>query len=168
MRIETTDHKLEPVLLRPSPFDSLTAQALIAAVQQEYVRRYGGIDETPLDPAEFAAPTGYFVLAWQGPTAVGCGGWRSHPRPDVENQVAEIKRMYVSGAARRRGIARLILGNLERTATAAGYSRLILETGDQQPEAIALYTASGYRTEKPFGLYRDAPESRYFGKDLAG
>ncbi|SHM31104.1 GNAT family N-acetyltransferase [Cryptosporangium aurantiacum] len=152
--------------LRPTPFDAPEAVALIAALQQEYQVRYGGHDETPVDPAEFAPPDGWFVVAWIGDTPVGCGGWRAHALPGEPAPVAEIKRMFVAAAARRRGVARSLLTELERTAAAAGFSRLILEAGDQQPEAIALYTGAGFRAAEPFGLYVDEDGSVYFTKDL--
>ncbi len=46
------------VELEQVPFDSDLAAALVAEVQEEYVRRYGGHDETPVDPGEFAAAGG--------------------------------------------------------------------------------------------------------------
>ncbi|GAA3391015.1 GNAT family N-acetyltransferase [Cryptosporangium minutisporangium] len=154
------------VELRPTAFDSPEAGTLIAALQQEYLVRYGGYDETPVDPAEFAPPQGWFVVAWIGDTPVGCGGWRAHPLPGGSASAAEIKRMFVAAAARRRGVARTLLAELERTAAAAGYARLILEAGDQQPEAVALYTAAGYREAAPFGLYVEEEGSLYFAKEL--
>ena len=154
------------VHLRPEPFDSPAAQTLVAAVQQEYLRRYGVGDEAPTDPTEFTPPAGYFVVAWLGSTPVGCGGWRGHQIPEADRRVAEIKRMFVSEAVRRQGIARLILANLERSAVAAGYPRLILETGSRLPEAIALYRAAGSRPIPPFGFYHDTPDSRFYGKDV--
>ena len=43
---------------------------------------------------------------------------------------------------------------------------MVLETGTMQPEAIALYTSSGYEPVPGFGYYKDAPLSRCFGKRL--
>jgi GNAT superfamily N-acetyltransferase len=80
--------------------------------------------------------------------------------------VAEIKRMYVPTEARRRGIARLILAELEETARAAGYARIILESGDQQPEAVALYLAMGFTPVEPFGLYKNEAGARHLGLEL--
>ncbi|MFI5957280.1 GNAT family N-acetyltransferase [Cryptosporangium sp. NPDC051539] len=154
------------VSLRPASYDSPEASLLIASVQQEYLTRYGGHDETPVDPLEFAPPRGRFVIAWLDDSPVGCGGWRDHPGPDGMPRVAEIKRMFVSAAARRRGIARLVLADLERTAAEDGYQRVILETGDQQPESVALYTAAGYASTAPFGHYAAHEGSRYFAKTL--
>ena len=43
---------------------------------------------------------------------------------------------------------------------------MILETGTAQPEAIALYSSSGYERIPPFGYYKDEPLNRCFGKLL--
>ena len=143
------------------PYDHPDAALLIAEVQQEYVVRYGDVDLTPVDPAEFAAPHGLFLVGYLDGTPVATGGWRRHGEHD-----AEIKRMYVNAAARGRGLARAVLAELEETARAAGLHRLVLETGDEQPEAIALYRSSGYTPVTPFGYYADAPESVHLGKIL--
>ena len=97
------------------------------------------------------------------------GGWRSQDRNDegYEDGDAELKRMFVIQEARGRGLARLILAALEDSARAAGRTRMVLETGVKQPEAIALYTSSGYELVKKFGLYRFDELSRCFGKPLA-
>jgi GNAT superfamily N-acetyltransferase len=137
------------------------AQQLIDEVQQEYVARYGGPDETAVDGAEFAAPYGAFVIARAHGEAVGCGGLRRH-----DPSVVEIKRMFVRAAHRRRGHARALLRALEDRARRSGYSRVVLETGMAQPEAIALYESEGYRPIAGFGHYAGEPLSRSFGKDL--
>ena len=135
------------------------AVRLIAELQAVYVARYGGNDETPLDPAEFAAPRGYFVLGYVdgAPWRAGDGGPGTRPGDPglLRDGDAEIKRMYVAAAHRGRGIARAVLAELERSAAAAGRRRMVLETGARQPEAVALYTSSGYRPVPTFGSYRD-------------
>ena len=136
------------------------AAQLIAEVQQEYAARYGSQDASPADPAEFAAPHGRFVVGYLDGTPVACGGWHALGAD------AEIRRMYVSHAARRRGFARAILAELERTALAAGHRRMILETGTVLPEAMALYRSAGYTDIAPFGYYADAPLSVHLGKRL--
>jgi hypothetical protein len=59
-----------------------------------------------------------------------------------------------------------MLAHLEATARTAGADVMILETGTAQPEAMALYEASGYRAIEPFGYYRDAPLNRCYGRVL--
>lgn len=136
---------------------------MIADLQQVYVERYGDVDITPVDPAQFAAPLGYFVIGYLDGVPVACGGWRAN---DELDSAAEIKRMYVVDSARGKGLSRLVLAHLEATAREAGLLRMVLETGLRQPEAIALYTSSGYERIDNFGVYRDHPESRCFGKSL--
>lgn len=141
-------------------YDHPDAVALIAEVQQEYVVRYGSQDMTPVDPAQFSAPNGLFLIAYVDGVPAACGGWRARGA-DVE-----LKRMYVPPAFRGRGLARAVLAELERTARAAGFARLILETGSKQPEAVALYESAGYTPVPSFGHYADAPESVHLGKTL--
>jgi ribosomal protein S18 acetylase RimI-like enzyme len=61
-----------------------------------------------------------------------------------------------------------VLAELERTAAAAGLQRVVLETGTEQPEAIALYTSAGYAPMPAFGAYASSPTSRYYAKPLVG
>ncbi len=80
--------------------------------------------------------------------------------------LAEVKRMFVAPAAQRRGLARRMLAHLEHSAAGTGVRAMVLETGIAQPEAIALYTSSGYEPIAGFGHYRDSPLSRCFAKVL--
>lgn len=77
-----------------------------------------------------------------------------------------MKRVYVVPDARGRGLARRMLAEVERTAASAGRTRMVLETGLRQPEAIGLYQSAGYHPIAPFGAYRDDPLSRCFAKEL--
>ena len=144
------------------------ATRLIETVQAEYVTRYGGPDESPVDPLTFDPPHGTFLVGYVGEEAVATGAWRR--RTDLEafgtTVVAELKRMYVVPSARGAGHARLVLAELERTAAEAGIEALVLETGLRQPEAIGLYTSSGYTPIPSFGHYRESPLNRCFGKRL--
>jgi GNAT superfamily N-acetyltransferase len=157
------------VQTRVVSYDHPDAAALITEVQQEYVRRYGEEDITPVDPAEFSAPRGLFLVGYLDGRPVACGGWRAHDADDPEfaDGDAEIKRMYVAPSARGRGLARALLAELERTAAAAGRRRLVLETGLRQPEAIALYSSSGYAQVARFGAYRDYADSVCFAKPIS-
>lgn len=144
------------------------AEYLIAELQQEYVHRYGGEDATPTDPADFAPPRGLFMVGHLDGVPVVCGGWRAHDgdEPFFMDGDAEIKRMYVTPRARGRGLARVLLAELERTAAEAGRVRMVLETGRAQPEAVALYLSSGYTEIVKFGVYRDRPNCLCYGKLL--
>jgi len=74
--------------------------------------------------------------------------------------------MYVASNARRTGLATQILDHLESTARAAGADLMVLETGIEQPEAIALYLRSGYRPVMSFGHYKWSEKARNYGKPL--
>ncbi len=141
------------------------AQLLTAEVQAEYGRRYGGDgDISPIDPAQFDAPDGLFVIGYVDGEPAASGGWRRGGPRGVTD--AEIKRMYVRPQFARQGHARAVLAELERTAREAGITRLVLETGLAQPEAIALYTSSGYAAIAPFGFYAAYDDSVHLGKNL--
>ena len=152
---------MSDLAFRITPFDAPESALLIEEVQAEYVERYGGPDEAPVDPSDFAPPHGVFVVGWESCALVGCGGVRV-----TEPGIAELKRMYVRQAARRRGIARQLLARVEDEARALGATTLRLETGLRQPEAIALYTSAGYVATEPFGYYAGHPNSRHFAKQL--
>ena len=135
-------------------------------MQEEYVRRYGGEGDTaPVDTTEFDGPKGRFFMVYVDDVPAAMGGWRRRA-PLGEWQDAEIKRMYVRPAFQRRGLARLILTELERTAAEAGITRLVLETGLEQPEGIALYRSAGYEDIPAFGYYAGEPLSVHLGKVL--
>ncbi|MFI1284456.1 MULTISPECIES: GNAT family N-acetyltransferase [unclassified Streptomyces] len=158
------------IQLRTVPYDHPDAVKLNDQVQLEYQERYDGEgDVTFLDPAMFAAPHGLYLLAYDATdTPVASGGWRSQDENDegYSDGDAELKRMYVVPDARGLGLARRILAVLEEDARAAGRLRMVLETGDQQPEAIALYLSSGYTPSPKFGHYRFHASSRCMAKPL--
>lgn len=149
-------------------FHGPEVQDLVAQVQAEYVVRYGGPDNSPVEPGAFDPPAGAFFVGRDAGTAVAMGGWRL--RPDVVRlgglRSAEVKRMYVVPAARRRGLARVVLAHLEHTARAAGADTMVLETGTEQPEAIGLYEQAGYVTVEKFGHYAWSPRSRCYARRL--
>jgi putative acetyltransferase len=157
------------------PFDSPTATALLARLMADLDARYAADGPGNGDNPEIAgawavqadqvvAPQGAFVVAWLGGEAVACGALRRMlvGPPDV----GEIKRMYVTPQARRRGVSRALLAHLEGEARALGYRRLQLETGFRQPEAIRLYETAGYHRIPTYGQYKGDELSICFAKDL--
>ncbi|MEV7739347.1 GNAT family N-acetyltransferase [Streptomyces sp. NPDC088921] len=156
--------------IRQVSFDHPDAVKLNDQVQAEYHVRYGdGGDATTLAPEDFEPPTGIFLIAYdEMDSPVATGGWRARDANGEGNLDgdAELKRMYVVDVARGRGLARRILTALEDDARAAGRTRMVLETGTKQPEAIALYTSSGYEPCVKFGYYRFHEDSRCFAKAL--
>ncbi len=148
-------------VIEARPYDDPDVARLVEEVQAEYVMRYGGPDAAAVDPDEFSPPGGLFLIGLLDGVPVATGGWRR-----LGGSEAEIKRMYVSASARRRGLARRMLAELENTAADAAISRILLNTGPEQPEAIALYEQSGYTPVPGFGHYACHPHALFFGKAL--
>ena len=103
----------------------------------------------------------YVIVAYEDGMAVGCGAIKEFS-PDT----MEIKRMYTSPENRGKGIASLILAELEKWAAELSYAKCILETGLRQPEAIALYKKNGYVLIPNYGQYAGIENSLCFGKNL--
>jgi GNAT superfamily N-acetyltransferase len=79
----------------------------------------------------------------------------------------EVKRVVVLESQRGRGIASMLMGEIEAIAARGGASRVILQTGDQQPEAVALYAKLGYTRVPVYEPYATAiPFSLCFEKRL--
>jgi GNAT superfamily N-acetyltransferase len=149
------------IKVREVGFDEPEVRRLVAEAMAELSRRYGGSgDDTPVAPSDFAPPDGAFFVAYAGEELVGCAGWRRH------GQDAELKRMFTTEAARGRGVARKVLAAIEESARAAGCKRVILETGDKQPEAIALYLKCGYEQIEDFGYYKGEEGVLSFARTL--
>jgi putative acetyltransferase len=144
------------------PCDSEEARRLLAALDEDLLRRYPASAIHGLHPGEREDPGLTFLVARVDGRSAGCGALR-RLGPDV----GEIKRMFVLLEFRGRGIARQILAALESEARKAGHSRLRLETGTRQPEAIALYRSAGYVEIPAFGEYVGNTFSICFEKSLA-
>ncbi|HEY7293923.1 MAG TPA: bifunctional helix-turn-helix transcriptional regulator/GNAT family N-acetyltransferase [Dehalococcoidia bacterium] len=94
---------------------------------------------------ELRPPAGLFLVATLHGEPVGCGALKFHA-----GAPAEIKRMWVDGAARGLGLGRRLLAELEARAVAGGASVVRLETNRTLVEAIALYRSAGYREVPAF------------------
>ena len=141
------------------------ASELIDAMIDELTPLYGRIDGSrapSASPAELWRPTGTFLVGWDEAGEVVCGGGLKR----LDDDTAEIKRMFVAPAARSRGHARRLLRGLEDAARDRGYSRVRLDTGPKQPHAAALYASAGY---VEIDDYNGNPNATYWGeKELAG
>ena len=101
------------------------------------------------------------ILYYENNLAVGCGAFR-----EIDSETVEIKRMFVLPEQRGRGIASKILSQLELWALTLNYTQTILETGINQPEAIALYKKSGYSIVQNYGQYAGLENSVCMKKNL--
>jgi GNAT superfamily N-acetyltransferase len=80
-----------------------------------------------------------FLVAYDGGVPVACGGLCPRAAGD-----GEIKRMFVTAAARRRGHARRLLAELEAIARESGLRRILLYTTEVLDEARRFYATAGY------------------------
>jgi putative acetyltransferase len=151
------------VTIRRADLLSPDAQALIAALNAELSAAYPepGATHFRLDADDVAEGRGVFLMAMDGDRPTGCGAVRRLGR-----RSGEIKRMYVVPEARGRGVGREILSALEAEARGLGLTRLLLETGQRQTEAIALYERAGFSRIPTFGEYVGSPTSVCMAKEL--
>jgi GNAT superfamily N-acetyltransferase len=146
------------------PFDSSEVQALCTAQQAEMLELYEG--EADIGPTRdapmFVPPRGIFLVVRDDDgQAVACGGVTR-----FDDTRGELKRMYVLPEARGRGLGRLVLDELERQARRLGFASLVLETGDRQEAALALYLNSGYERIPCYPPYDSRELSLCFEKRL--
>ena len=103
----------------------------------------------------------HVIVAYDNSLPMGCGAIKKYA-----DDTMEVKRMYVLPEKRGQGIAILILDELEAWAKELNYARCILETGQKQPEAIALYKKEGYQVMPNYGQYEGIANSICFKKIL--
>ncbi len=145
------------------PLMGPVAQSLIATLNAELSALYPepGATHFQLDPAQVAPGAGAFLVARRGGEPIGCGALRRLTDADVVAQlgsdVGELKRMFVAREGRGTGIGRALLAQLESEARALGLSRIVLETGIRQHEALALYRRAEYADIPAYGEYSLSP-----------
>ena len=94
------------------------------------------------------------VVAYYDEQPVGCGCFKK-----FDDGTVEIKRMYVSDEQRGKGIGAAILRELEKWAAELKVGSMMLETGNNQPEAVHLYEKMGYTVIPNYGQYSGMEET---------
>lgn len=140
------------------------ARALRTEQQAEIAALYDGQGDVcqQLPDEEMLAT----VLVHVDGEVAGCGALRDGSA--YGEGTAELKRLFVRPAFRGRGLAGVVVGELERVARDSGAARIVLETGDRLTAAIALYSSRGYDRIPNYGPYADEPTSFCFALDLHG
>jgi putative acetyltransferase len=103
----------------------------------------------------------YVIVAYAQDEPIGCGALRAYSKDTME-----VKRMFVPLHKRGQGIASTILTALEIWCKELGIKKCVLETGKNQPEAIALYKKNHYNIIPNFGKYEGVENSVCFEKEL--
>jgi GNAT superfamily N-acetyltransferase len=101
------------------------------------------------------------VLASIGNITVGGGCFKV-----LNDEIVEVKRMFVNPYFRGLGVASNILDELITWARELGYTTVVLETGLKQQEAINLYEKHGFSVISNFGAYVGMPESICMGRSI--
>jgi DNA-binding MarR family transcriptional regulator/ribosomal protein S18 acetylase RimI-like enzyme len=159
------------VRIRPADPREPDARSCIASYFDELARRFpSGFDPRQTRPAtdeQFTEPAGVLLVAYLRGSAVGCVGLVTHGLQAAEiGAIAEIKRLWVSAAARGLGLGRRLLSEAEDQARSRGVTVLRLDTNPTLTEAIQLYRTSGYQEIPP---YNDEPYAgHWFEKRLDG
>ncbi|MEO5722190.1 MAG: GNAT family N-acetyltransferase [Chthoniobacterales bacterium] len=147
--------------IEQAAFGADESRALIAELWREVDVIYGNREPTVPREDGLEADGAAFLIAREDGKGVGCVALRP-----LSGEIAEVKRMYVRPAARRAGVARLLMQRLEEVARAGGFREIWLETGLGQPAAIRLYESLGYERIASFGDYAHDPVSVCYGKRL--
>ncbi|MEX1033137.1 MAG: GNAT family N-acetyltransferase [Cellvibrionaceae bacterium] len=116
------------------------------------------------DVSALAKPNVTLLGAFDGETLVGTGAFKI--LRDGDSRYGEVKRLFVTAEARGGGLGRQLMEALEARLRAEGIHTVRLETGAQQPEAVYLYRALGYRVRGPFSDYLESEHSIFMEKHL--
>jgi GNAT superfamily N-acetyltransferase len=129
--------------VRREPYAADGSQWVVTRAEDELVARYGLLDdgERGLTADMFDPPGGAFLVARAGGVTDPVGGVGVRM---VAAGTGEVRRLWVDPDWRRRGVGRALMDALEEAAHALGAETLRLATGDRQPEAVALYDATGW------------------------
>jgi GNAT superfamily N-acetyltransferase len=123
--------------------DAPAARALFAEYMDLVAERAGqdleGAEHIFATTDVFAGPGAAWLVIYDDDRPVACGGLRP-----LSPDVGEIKRMFVTARARRRGYGSRLLAELEGIARDAGQARIRLLSTELLPEALELYRKNGY------------------------
>ena len=148
------------ILLKRTNSEDPDLPALIKQLDQELAVT-DGADHAFYDQFNKLDRIKNFIILYKDDLPVGCGALKEY-----ELGVAEVKRMFVKPEYRGKGLASLILKELEAWAAELSFQKCILETGIRQPDAISLYKKNGYRLIPNYGQYKGVEESLCFEKSL--
>lgn len=133
------------VTLRLTPTDHPDLLALVGELDAFFRLEWGQAAER-YQPHHNLKSMACAVVAYVDGKPAGCGCWKP-----LDSRTAEIKRMYVRPAFRRKGVAARVLVTLEENAKARGRTSAVLETGAEMVGALCFYRAMGYRLVPNYG-----------------
>ncbi len=152
-----------PLIIVAADPEHADARSCLTAYFQLLTERIPGVSQTHVpdpdpDAALYCPPGGGFLLAQLDGHPVACVALK-----DWDITTGEIKRLWVAPESRGHGLARQMMVASENLARTLGKTRLILDTNENLPEAIALYVKDGWT---PIPPYSDFPATHWFEKYL--
>ncbi|HUC92168.1 MAG TPA: GNAT family N-acetyltransferase [Paenibacillus sp.] len=141
--------------------DNEELAGLIAKLDAYLLEQYPPDEIFGVDFADPSVNEITFIVAYLDGVPVGCGAIRPLDRDNTE-----LKRFFVDPACRNRGIAKLILDELEARARRSGFRFIKLEAGEKQFEALSFYRKHGYYPIDRFGVYVACETSVCYEKRL--
>lgn len=112
---------------------------------------------------KYGPPSGLTLIAVHNGEVVASGAWRR-----TSETVCELKRLYVTDAARGLGLGRRLSEALMASAREAGFETMQLDTARRLVEAIAMYRSMGFAEIAPYHAYpeRLMPELVFMERSL--
>lgn len=142
------------------PASSQDFRDLAAKLDAYYFTLVGEIQNRYAEPNRPENMTA-LAVAYEGDTPIACGAWKW-----LDEDTAELKRLYVLPEFRRKGVASGLIEVLEVHAAAAGASRMILETAVDTTDSHQLYLAADYRLTDYYGSPAGEANCLCFHKNL--
>jgi GNAT superfamily N-acetyltransferase len=126
--------------------------AVIDGEEHDFYSQFNGTDDIK-----------HVVVVYENGIPKGCGAIKEYSK-----NIMEIKRMYVVPGSRNKGIASLVLSELERWSLELFCVKCVLETGKRQVDAVNLYKKNKYTVIPNYGQYAGIENSICFEKELVG
>ena len=145
----------------PERPDTADAMLLIAELEEYLTPQYPAESRHGFSVDKLIREKVAFFVMRHDDIPAGCGGIKL-----FGTDYGEVKRMYVRPHFRGLGLAKLMLKQLAHHALSQGVTRLRLETGIYQTEAIGLYERWGFVQIPPFGEYKPDPLSLFYEKQI--
>lgn len=143
MDVVTIALSRDDIIFEESDYASEIATRCLGAFSAELSKRLNLVFDLKKsgdpDLSQMKHPHGTFVVARLADMPLGCVGVKGNGGP-----LAEVKRMWISPAARGLGLGRRLMTTAEDAARALGITTLRLDTNSTLFEAVGLYRAMGW------------------------
>lgn len=101
------------------------------------------------------------IVVYIDDVPAACGAFKK-----FDDETVEVKRMYTHPDFRKRGLATVIVKELEAWAKELNYRKAVLETSLKQNEAVSVYEKIGFTRIPNYGQYIGIDTSVCYTKSL--